>query len=295
MLETDGADLVRQYTYSLPMRVLLEFLGLPVEDADFIKQWCNDHMLLSVPGIGAAQQRRSAQSEVAFSRYTEALIAARQHQPQGDVLSTLIHAHAEGERPLDVVELHALVQQLLFAGHETTTNLLSNTCYALLRDPIQWRALHNDPTLITRVVEEGLRYDAPVQGMFRTTTEAVEMHGVTLPAGARVFVVFGAANRDERIFKHPDRFDPWRPDADKHLAFGHGIHQCLGAPFVRLEARIALDVLAQRLPDVHLVPEQTITYLPSLLNRALQHLQVHWGVSRQTHGHRPGPTSVRQV
>lgn len=283
MLAADSADLVRQYTYPLPMRVLLEFLGLPVEDADFIKQWCNDHMLLSAPGIGAAQQLRSARTEVAFSRYTEALIAARQHQPQADVLSELIHARAEGERPLDVVELHALVQQLLFAGHETTANLLSNTCYALLRDRAPWRALQNDPTLIPRAVEEGLRYDAPVQGMFRTTTEDVAMHGVTLPAGARVFVVFGAANRDERIFAHPHRFDLWRPDADKHLAFGHGIHHCLGAPFVRLEARIALEVLVQRLPDVHPVPAQAITYLPNLLNRALQHLQVRRDPPRQTH------------
>ncbi len=92
-------------------------------------------------------------------------------------------------------------------------------------------------------------------------------------------MVFGAANRDERIFAHPDRFDLWRPNADQHLAFGHGIHHCLGAPFVRMEARIALEVLVQRLPDVHLVPAQTITYLPSLLNRALQHRQVRWGTS----------------
>ena len=105
-------------------------------------------------------------------------------------------------------------------------------------------------------MEEGLRYDAPVQGMFRTTTEDVEMHGVTLPAGARVFVAFGAANRDERIFAHPDRFDLWRPNADQHLTFGHGMHHCLGAPFVRLQARLALEVLVQRLPDLHLVPAQ---------------------------------------
>jgi len=134
-----------------------------------------------------------------------------------------------------------------------------------------------------------------VQGMFRTTTEDVEMHGVTLPAGARVFVAFGAANRDERIFTHPDRFDLWRPNADQHLAFGHGMHHCIGAPFVRLEARLALEILVQRLPDLHLVPAQTITYLPSLLNRALQHLQVRWGTSRQTHGQRPGSSPVRQA
>jgi cytochrome P450 len=275
------ADLVRQYTYPLPMRVLLEFLGLPVEDADFIKQWCNDHMLLSVPGIGAAQQLRSAQTEVGFSRYTEALIAARQHQPQADMLSALVNARVQGERPLDVAELNTLLQQLLFAGHETTTNLLSNTFCALLSDENQWHALHSDLTLTARAVEEGLRYDAPVQGMFRTTTENVTISGMTLPAGARVFVVFGAANRDESTFNEPDRFDIQRPNADKHLSFGYGIHYCIGAPLVRLEARIAIEVLVQRLPDLHLVPDQTMTYLPSLLNRALQHLQVRWGVSRK--------------
>jgi cytochrome P450 len=285
-LEAGCADLVRQYTYPLPMRVLLEFLGLPAEDADFIKQWCQDHMLLSVPGIGAAQQLRSAQTEVAFSRYTEALIAARQRQPQEDVLSALIHARVQDARPLDVVELNTLLQQLLFAGHETTTNLLSNTFCALLRDGTQWRALHRDLTLATQAVEEGLRYDAPVQGMFRTTTEDVTISGVMLPAGARIFVVFGAANRDERIFAEPDRFDLQRPNADKHVSFGHGIHYCIGAPFVRLEARIAIEVLVQRLPDLHLVSEQTLTYLPNLLNRALQHLQVCWEESGKTHGSR---------
>ena len=277
---TGGADLVRQYTYPLPMRVLLEFLGLPVADAEVIKHWCHDHMLLSVPGIGAAQQRRSAATEVAFSRYTEALIAARQRQPRTDVLSALIHARVHGERPLDDVELHSLLQQLLFAGHETTTNLLSNTIFALLRDACQWQALQHDLTCVTGAVEEGLRYDAPVQGMFRTTTEDVTVRGVTLPAGARVFVAFGAANRDEHLFPEPDRFDVQRPNADKHVSFGYGVHYCIGAPLVRLEARIALEVLVQRLPDLHLVPDQPMTYLPSLLNRALQHLQVRWGASR---------------
>jgi cytochrome P450 len=183
----------------------------------------------------------------------------------------------EGERPLDGGELHALVEQLLFAGHETTTNLLSTTLFHLLRDATLWPTVHADPHLIVAAVEEGLRYDAPVHGMFRTTTEAVELSGVTIPAGARVFVVFGAANHDAQMFTAPDRFDLQRPQADHHLALGHGIHSCLGAPLARLEARIAIAVLVQRLPTLHLVPGQTITYLPSLLNRALQHLEVRWG------------------
>jgi len=174
-------------------------------------------------------------------------------------------------------------------------NLLSNTCYTLLRDPTRWQMLHDDPSLSARVVEEDLRYDAPVQGMFRTTTEDVEIHGVMLPVGARVFVAFGAANRDERIFAHPERFDPWRLNADQHLTFGHGIHYCLGAPFVRLQAPLALEILVQRLPDAHLVPAPTLTYLPSLLNRALQHLQVCWGASGQAHGQYPGAFAARST
>ena len=264
------------------MRVLLEFLGLPVEDADFIKQWCNDHMLLSVPGIGAAQQLRSAQTEAAFSRYTEALIAARQHQPQEDVLSALIHAQVEGERPLDVAELHVLVQQLLFR-HETTTNLLSNTCYALLHDPALWHALRHDLTLSTRIVEEGLRYDAPVQGMFRTTTEDVEMRGVRLPAGARVFVAFGAANRDERIFAHPDRFDMSHPMPTSISPSGMACTTASGRRSSTWRRALLWKSSCSHCQD-HLVPGQPLTYLPSLLNRALQHLQVCWGVSSHAHG-----------
>jgi len=283
-IDTGHADLVRQYTAPLPLHVLLEFLGLPVEDAALIKQWCTDHILLSVPGIGAAQQLQSAQTEMAFSHYLEALIAARQRQPQEDVLSALITARVEGTRPLETGELHTLVEQLLFAGHETTTNLLSTTLYHLLRDATLWPALRADPRLIVPAVEEGLRYDAPVQGMFRTTTEAVELSGVTIPAGARVFVVFGAANHDAHVFAAPERFDLQRPHADHHLALGHGIHYCLGAPLARLEARIALAVLVQRLPEAHLVPAQTMTYLPSLLNRALQHLYVQWGASSPLDG-----------
>ena len=278
-IDTGRADLVQQYTAPLPLRVLLEFLGLPVEDAGLIKQWSTDHILLSAPGSGAVQQRQSAQTELAFSRYLDALITARQRQPQEDVLSALITARVEGVRPLDAGELHTLIEQLLFAGHETTTNLLSTTLLHLLRDATLWAALHADPGLSAAAVEEGLRYDTPVQGMFRTTTEAVTLSGVTIPAGARVFVVFGAANHDAHIFTTPERFDLHRPHVDKHLALGHGIHYCLGAPLARLEARIALAVLVQRLPELSLVPAQTMTYLPSLLNRALQHLHVQWGVS----------------
>jgi cytochrome P450 len=278
------ADLVRQYTYPLPLRVLLEFVGLPVKDAEFIKHWCHDHMLLAVPGMSEEQQLKSARTEVAFSRYTGALITERRHLPQSDLLSSLILAEVDDERPLDDVELSSLLQQLLFAGHETTTNLLSSTFLYLLREPDLWQALQADPSLIPNVVEEGLRYDAAVPGMFRTATQDVTVAGVTIPAGARIFLSFAAANRDDRIFADPEGFDLQRFNADKHLSLGHGIHYCLGAALARLEARIGIEVLLERLPDLRLAPAQRLTYLPSLINRALRQLHVTWGTSREGDG-----------
>jgi cytochrome P450 len=266
------------------MRVLLEFVGLPVEDADFIKQWCHDHILLAVPDISDAQQLKSARTEVAFRRYADTLIAERRHHPQSDLLSALIHAEVDGERSLDDVELNSLLQQLLFAGQETTTNLLSNTFFHLLREPDLWQALQADPSLITNVVEEGLRHDAAIPGMFRTTTQDVTIEGVAIPAGARIFLAFASANRDERIFADPERFDLQRFNADKHLSLGHGIHYCIGAALARLEARIGIEVLLERLPDLRLIPVQRITYLPSLINRALQQLHVTWGTSSEGDG-----------
>jgi cytochrome P450 len=274
------ADLVRQYTAPLPVRVLLEFMGLPASDADFIKQWSHDHMVLAVPGLSAEQQLQAARTEVAFSQYADALIAERRRYPQADLLSALICAEVEGERPLDEVELNTLLQQLLFAGQETTTNVLSSTLLSLLREPALWHALRADPALIPKVVEEGLRHDAAIPGMFRTATQEVTIAGVVIPAGARLFVAFASANRDERMFAEPERFAVHRGNADKHLSFGHGIHSCIGAALARLEARMGITVLVERLPELHLAPQQ-FTYLPSLINRALQHLQVTWDAARR--------------
>lgn len=276
-VDAGRADLVRQYTYPLPIRVLLEFIGLPVEDADFIKQWSHDHVLLTVPGIDPAQQLKSAQAEVAMHQYAQTVIAQKQRNPQDDLLSELIHVRVEGQPPFDDGELITLLQHLLFAGHETTTNLLSSTFYHLLRQDQLWPALLADPALVTNAVEEGLRYDAAVQGMFRSTTEEVELGGVTIPAGARILFFFGAANRDEAAFPDPDRFDLQRSNAHKHLTMGHGIYYCIGAPLARLEARIAIEVICRRVPGLRLAPDHTVSYLPNLLNRVLHQLDVTWG------------------
>ena len=160
---------------------------------------------------------------MAFRRYADSLIAERRHHPQSDLLSALIHAEVEGERPLDDIELNSLLQQLLFAGHETTTNLLSNTLFTLLREPALCHALRADPSLVPNAVEEGLRHDSAIPGMFRTTTHEVTIEGVVIPAGARLFLAFASTNRDDDIFADPERFELHRSNADKHLSQGHGI------------------------------------------------------------------------
>ncbi|HEU4328416.1 MAG TPA: cytochrome P450 [Roseiflexaceae bacterium] len=270
------ADLVGQYGFPLPMRVLLEFIGLPPEDAPFVKRWAHEHMQISMPGLDPQLQLQIARTEVEFSRYAAGVIADRRAHPRDDVLSGLINARVDGERPFDESELITLLQHLLTAGHETTTCLIANTLLNLLREPERWRAVCDDPATAGAAAEEGLRYDAPVQGMFRVTTGPVELSGAELPTGARVLLLFGAANRDAAVFAEPDRFDPARPNAHKHLGLGYGIHYCIGAPLARAEARIAVATLARRLPGLRLAPSFAPAYLPNLIQRALRGLPVVW-------------------
>ncbi|GAB4198764.1 MAG: cytochrome P450 [Roseiflexaceae bacterium] len=271
-----AADLVGQYTYPLAMRVLLEFIGLPVEDAGFIKRWAQEHMQLSLPGLAPEQQLQYARTTVEFSAYCTRLITDRQANPRDDVLSGLLDAREGSERPFDHAELITLLQTMFTAGHETTTCLISNTLLHLLREPADWLALCADPSLAAAVSEEGLRYDAPVHGMFRVTKEEVELGGAVLPAGQRVLLLFGAANRDGAVFPEPDRFVPNRPNASRHLGLGYGIHYCIGAPLARLEARVALATLARRLPGLRLAPAFQPRYLSNLVQRVLLELPGVW-------------------
>jgi cytochrome P450 len=164
-----------------------------------------------------------------------------------------VQAHGQ-EKAISADEVVAFVGLLLIAGNETTTNLIGNAILALLEHPDQLTLLRNNPSLLPNAVEEALRYDTPTQLLFRTATCDVELAGVTIPQGATVVPIFASANRDERKFPEPDRFDV-RRDTRGHLAFGHGIHFCLGAPLARLEARIALEAVL-RLPGLHRTDER---------------------------------------
>ncbi|ATB43201.1 putative cytochrome P450 hydroxylase [Cystobacter fuscus] len=269
------AELISQLISPLAMSVMTELLGLPASDRERIKQWCDDEKLFFVP-IPLEQHLRAARGVADFRRYLRELVEDRRESPRDDLISSLLLARTEGDRPLDTDELVALACVLVFAGHETSTNLLATALHHLLRHPGAWDELRKNTYLVRNAVEETLRYDSPVVGMMRTTTRPVQLGGTALPEGARLFLLFASANRDESVFEQGERFDIHRASAVRHLGFGHGIHYCVGASLGRLEAQLTLELLLQRLPGLRLAPGEAVTYLPNLVHRVPRQLLVEW-------------------
>jgi cytochrome P450 len=268
----DGrADLVDALSFPLPMSVICELLGVPSLDRNAFKDASNT--ALTSPD---AEKRREASATA--SQYISQLLAEKQAHPGNDLLSALIRTRDEDGDRLSADELMGTVWLLLVAGHETTVNLISNGVLALLRHPDQLAALRAEPSLMANAVEEMLRYDGPVETpTYRFTTEPVEIGGTLIPGGGElVLVALADADRDPDRFPGPDRFDI-RRDAHGHLAFGHGIHYCLGAPLARLEARVAIGALLKRCPDLELdIHPAALTWRGGLLIRGPQRLPVRF-------------------
>ena len=200
----------------------------------------------------------------AYRGYMRDLVAAKAETPGDDLTSDLIAIHNEAPDRLGLDEIASIMFSLSFAGHETTTGLIGNTARRLLEDPARWAEIAAEPQLIPGAVEESLRYDPSVAVWRRVTTRPVTLGGVDLPAGARLFLWLAATGRDAAAFGEPDRYDLHRPDAGRHLAFGQGLHFCLGANLGKLEAQIAIAELARRYPDLSLVPGQQFTFHPNI-------------------------------
>jgi cytochrome P450 len=240
-------DLVSELNIPLPVTVIAEMLGVEPEKRGVFKHW-SDVIIAGATGSGIANPLESGVLEAMgeLRAYLRPIVRERRRRPADDLLSILVAAQVDGAGLSDY-EIFLFVLLLLIAGNETTTNLLGNAVDALLAHPEQLARVRAEPRLVPALVEETLRYDGPVQFVTRRTTREVEMHGQRIPAGASVIVLLGAANRDERRFAEPDRFDVGR-DARGHVAFGFGAHFCLGASLARLEARAALEALV---PELH--------------------------------------------
>ena len=269
-------DLIEEFAYPIPVNVICEMMGVPIEDHERFKGWSLDiarglDSILLPPDSDVP--RRSAAARHAISDYFRQLIAARRTSPRGDLLSALIAAEEVGDK-LNEEELIATCILLLIAGHETTVNLIGNGVLALLRHPDELRRLRQTPALIASAVEELLRYDGPVQRTARVAGDDVTIGGRTIRKGDMVMPFIGAADRDPAQFPDPDRLDLGRGD-NRHIAFGWGIHFCLGAPLARVEGQIAIDTLVRRLPRLALVAEHA-EYRQSLTLRGLKTLPVNF-------------------
>jgi cytochrome P450 len=267
-------DLIEEFAYPLPVRVICEMLGVPVKDHERFKQWGLDIargldaiMLPPDSEVG----KRSVSGRRALAEYFRGLIAERRATPREDMLSALIAAEEAGDK-LNEEELLATCILLLVAGHETTVNLIGNGTLALLRHPAELRKLRDDPGLVASAVEELLRFDGPVQRTARIPSEDVTIDGRTIGKGERVMPFLGAAARDPAQVPDPDRLDITRGD-NRHIAFGMGIHFCLGAPLARMEGQIAISTLLGRLPKLTLATDRP-RFRQSLTLRGLETLPV---------------------
>jgi cytochrome P450 len=260
MLAKPRFDLVADLSFPLPAYMIFRLLGFPPEDTELLKSWSRNRVLFTWGCPSAEEQAEVASHMVKYWQYCQQFVARRRHDLRDDYASELWRLHLEDPDVLSPQEISSIVYGLSFAGHETTTNLTTNTVRRVLEDQETWMALCADRSLIPNAVEECIRYDTSLISWRRRTTREVEIGGVGVPANAKVLLLMGAANRDPQRFDEPDRFDIHRADSARHLSFGKGIHYCMGAPLARMEVAIVLELLTQLAPDVELVPDQSLRY-----------------------------------
>jgi cytochrome P450 len=265
-------DVIADFAYPIPASVIMAMLGVPRSDLDAVKGWSDDMALFVGSSRLSADKYERAQSGMReMADYFRAVIAARRLRPEDDLISAMLLPEPGGD-VFSEDELIATCSLLLFAGHETTSNLIGNGVWALLTHPAELRRLVDAPHLVETAVEEMLRWDGPSHALARLVATDVDLAGKRLKQGDRVFAMMNAANRDPAAFADPDRFDVARTP-NKHLTFAAGIHFCLGAPLARLEGQIAVAALLRRLGDLRLAAQE-LDWLDSMILRGVKSLKV---------------------
>ncbi len=272
-----GFDVIETIAYPLPVIVMAELLGVPTRDRAQFKVWSDQRARLLEPTITASEIQVAIQAGREFDAYFMDVINARRKEPRDDLISTLVAVEEAGDK-LTQGELLVMLRLLLIAGNETTTNLIGNGLLALLRHPDQLQALRDDPGRMPAAVEELVRYDGPVQVDGRTAMEDMEIKGRHIQKGQSIVVLIGSANHDPDVFRNPERLDITRKEAS-HIAFGRGIHHCLGAPLARLEGRIAFEAILERFADIRLLTDHP-PFKDNIVLRSLRSLPVGASLAR---------------
>jgi cytochrome P450 len=268
-------DFIDEYAFHLPVIVISEYLGTPPEERYLVKQWSDNlshTIFVDKDGTPAAERRRLGEDAVRnFARYFGDLIDARRRDPREDLITRMVQAELDGDRLTDDEVISQCIL-MLFAGHETTANLLANGMVAFAQHPQQWQHLREDHALSRPAVEEMLRYDGPIAAQGRWARTSFDFEGRQISENDRVMLVQWAANRDPDMFERPDDFDITRSRI-RHLGFGHGIHTCLGSPLARIEVQETLRHFAQHFSSIQ-VSTEPLQYKPTLTSRALTGLSV---------------------
>ncbi|EKS8350801.1 cytochrome P450 [Bacillus cereus] len=262
-------NLVDDYSFPLPIIVISEMLGIPKEDQAKFRIW--SHAVIASPETPEEIKKTEKQLSE-FITYLQYLVDIKRKEPKEDLVSALILAESEGHK-LSARELYSMIMLLIVAGHETTVNLITNTVLALLENPNQLQLLKDNPKLIDSAIEEGLRYYSPVEvTTARWAAEPFQIHDRTIEKGDMVVIALASANRDETVFENPEVFDITREN-NRHIAFGYGSHFCLGAPLARLEAKIAITTLFNRMPELQIKGNrEEIKWQGNYLMRSLEEL-----------------------
>jgi cytochrome P450 len=265
------AELVREFTFPYPTQIIAGLLGLPREDFPQFQRWSISLLSITV------NRERAVAASAALRDYFAPILAARREEPRDDLISTLARAEIDGERLSDE-EIFSFLRLLLPAGVETTYRSTGNLLFGLLSNPDQLEAVRSDRSLIPQAIEEAVRWEAPLLVITRVATRDSELAGMAIPAGSTVMPLLGAANRDEKRYPDPDRFDIFRA-AKPHISWGHGVHLCLGMHLARMEMRVALDLLLDRLPGLRLDPEAKDPHIRGQVFRSPTSLPVVFGAS----------------
>jgi cytochrome P450 len=269
-VEAGECEFVAAFAERVPMTVIANQLGVPLSDYDLFKSWSDAFVAQLSRMASPDEQLEAAKRIVQFQRYFAATIEERRARPEDDIISDIVHARFENERPLDVPEMLSILQQLLVAGNETTTHCIAEGALLLAQNPDQHQLLKDDPSLIDNFTEEVLRLASPTANMWRVATTDTDINGVAVPAQGLVQLRFSSANRDERVFEDPQRLDVRRGNARSNVAFGYGVHMCIGASLARKEMNVAFRVLLERLDDFALACDaRDLVYAPNVLLRGV--------------------------